>query len=135
MGNKAQKPAQKPDQEQELDRMDGKAYLFQNSEQAFYIPDYYMSTVEFEGATQDQIVSGEKYNIRIGTLKGYKMGNFKVTVIDKILLKKLSGKPDDWVAEQDLWLPPPKLSTGGRRKQNRKGRLIKKRRHTKKRRV
>jgi len=131
MGNKAPKPAQV----QELDSMDGKAFLFQNSGEAFYIPKYYMSTVDVDGTNnEDDIKSGETYNVRIGTIKGYKMGNFKITIIDKILLKKLSNNPDTWVAEQDSWLPPPKLSTGGRRR-HKKNRSIKKRRHTKKRRV
>lgn len=131
MGNKAQKPAQV----QELDRLNGKAYLFENSKEKFYIPDHYMHDVEFGGVTKENIISGNNYNVRIFTLKGYKIDNFTVTVIDKILLKKLSDHPDEWVAENDVWLPPPKLPTGGRRKQNRKSRLIKKRRHTKKRRV
>jgi hypothetical protein len=131
MGNKAQKPAQV----QELDSMDGKAFLFQNSGEAFYIPEYNMSTVDVQGTNnENDIVSDETYNVRIGTIKGYKMGNFKITIIDKILLKKLSNNPNTWVAEQDSWLPPPKLTTGGRRR-HKKNRSIKKRRHTKKRRV
>jgi len=126
MGNKAQTPAKV----QEYDRIDGKAFLFQNSDGAFYIPDDYMSTVDVLGPDNtDGIVSGNKYDVRIG----YKGGNFnfKITIIDNILLKKFSTNPDTWVAEQDKWLPPPKLPTGGRRKH----RLIKKNRQTRKRRV
>jgi len=132
MGNKGTKPVQV------LDSIKGKAYLFENSTEAFYIPYDYMVHVEFTvpNMNKDNIVSGEKYNIRITFLKFFRAGDFKITVIDDILLKKLSNNPEAWVAEKDNWLPPspPALRTGGRRRYK-KSRSIKKRRVTRKRRV